>query len=118
MAESMEGDLGRQVLQAVQGLTEQVKGLSVRMDALEARMDRQLRTELQGVRTELHAEVRGLRTEMLRTSGDWSSRLHSVRMELQLDLGHMRERIDRNNYAQLMRDMGLYRELELSWMLR
>jgi hypothetical protein len=100
MAESMEGDLGRQVLQALQGLSEQVKGLSTRMDKLEARMDRQLRAELNGVRSELHTEIRG------------------VRMELQLDLGHMRERIDRFTHAQLMKEMGLYRELELYWMLR
>lgn len=100
MAESMEGDLGRQVLQAVQGLSEQVKGLSTRMDKLEARMDRQPRTEFRDVRAELHAEIRG------------------VRMELQLELGHMHERIDRNKFTQLMREMGMYRELELYWMLR
>ncbi|HYO66494.1 MAG TPA: LeoA/HP0731 family dynamin-like GTPase [Archangium sp.] len=118
MAESMGGDVLGQVLQAVQGLSEQVKDLSKRMDKLETSMQRlsldevQTRNEINQARRELRAEILGVRTELLQTTRrDSFMDLHAVRMELQLGLHHAHERIDRTHHALFMRELGLYRTM-------
>lgn len=110
MAESMGGDMGHQVLQAIQVLSEQVRGLGDRMDRLEARMARQ---DVGMLRKDLYAEIlggrMGLMAEMQQLRRELSSEIHAVRMELQLGLGHVHDRIERNNHIQLLRDLTLYR---------
>lgn len=133
MAESLGGDMGLQVLQAVQVLSEQVKGLSDRMDRMEARMNvqeewmqrlglefvatrgevQQLRQEVQQVRDEVHqvrkelrAEIQAVRTE-LRT--ELRLELQAVRTEMHLGFRQMNDRIDRNNDALHLMVSGLHR---------
>ena len=110
MAESMEGDLGRQVLQAVQGLSEQVTGLSVRMDKLEARMDKQekwaerLGIEIMQTREEVQNARDGMRTEL---KVEIQKARDDMRTELHLGLRQMSDRIDRNNDSLILMVSGL-----------
>ncbi|OJT17012.1 hypothetical protein BO221_47195 [Archangium sp. Cb G35] len=118
MAESMGGDVLGQVLQAVQGLSEQVKVLNSRMDKLEMSMQRlsldevAARNEINQARRELRAEILGVRTELRQTTWrEWSMDLHAIRTELQLGLHQAYERIDRAHHALFMRELGLYRTM-------
>ncbi len=123
MAESMGGDVGSQVLRAVQALSEQVRSLGDRMDRMEARMDmqrewlqrlandgvetrngvnqarRELRSEIQEVRTALMEQCQELPRKELRLD------LQALRMELQLGLNHVHARIDRASDALLLREL-------------
>ncbi|AKJ07907.1 hypothetical protein ATI61_107351 [Archangium gephyra] len=118
MAESMGGDVLGQVLQAVQGLSEQVKGLSNRMDKLEMSMQRlsldevERRRGIDQVRWELRAEILGVQTELRQTTeSELRMGLRAVRLEFQLGLHHAHERIDRTYHALFMRELGLYRTM-------
>ena len=133
MTESMGGDVLGQVLQAIQGLSEQVKSLSDRMDRLEARMDtqhvwlqrlglefvevreevkqlrleiQQARGEVQQVRKDLGAEIQTLRKQV---QTDLHFELGGVRTEMMLGSRQMHDRIDRNNDALNLMVSGLHR---------
>lgn len=125
MAESMGGDVLGQVLQSVQGLSEQVKGLSNRMDRMEGRMETQhewlqrLGLEFMGTRDEvkqLRLEVKQYRGEVQRVREDLQQAhkslgadVQAARTELQLGIRQMHDRIDRNNDAVLLMVSGLQR---------
>jgi len=107
-AMTVKGELGQQVLEAVQGLGARMDRLGDRMDRLETWMERlgaefirrhgELKEEIQGVRTELKAEIHQVRTEL--------------RAEMQEGFQQVNSRIDRTNDTMMMMGSALQRTNE------
>jgi|GEM_PF-2201320 len=123
MAESMGGDVGSQVLQAVQGLSEQVKelrgevkGLSDRMDRLEARVgkleDRMGKLEgrmdkLEGRMDKLEGRMDKLEGRM-ETQYEWLQRLGLKFTETRDEVRQLRLEVQqsREEVQQARKDLG------------
>ena len=131
MAESMGGDVGSQVLQAVQGLSEQVKelrgevkGLSDRMDRLEARvgkledrmgklegrMDKlegRMETQYEWLQrlglkfTETRDEVRQLRLEVQQSREEVQQARKDLGAEIQTGRKQLREQVQTDLHFEL-----------------
>lgn len=130
---TVKGELGQQVLEAVQGLGARMDSMGARMDSMGAQMDNmgarmdrletwmerlgaefirtqtRLEVEIQGARTELKAEIQGVRTEL-------KTELQQVRTELKAEMQEgfrqVNTRVDRLNDTMTMMGSELHRTNE------
>ncbi len=129
-AMTVKGELGQQVLEAVQGLGARMDDMGARMDHMGTRMDRlemwmerlgaefvrsqtKLEAEIQGVRTELKAEIQGVRTDL---KAELRTEIHGLRTELRAEMHEgfqqVNNRIDRLNDTMAMMGSALHRTNE------
>jgi archaellum component FlaC len=140
-AMTVKGELGQQVLEAVQGLGARMDDMGARMDHMGTRMDRlemwmerlgaefirskgelkeeiqgvrtELKTEIQSVRTELKAEIQGVRTELkAEIKAEVQGLRTELRAEMQEGFQQVNHRIDRLNDTMAMMGSALHRTNE------